>query len=58
MLGRLARRFKTYYELLEVPFDANAMEIKRAYYEKAKKLHPDVTQEQTSDEFKKVTEAY
>jgi curved DNA-binding protein CbpA len=36
----------TYYELLEVPTDATSKEIKRAYYRKAKDVHPDHNSDQ------------
>ncbi len=48
-----------YYEVLEVPRDADAKTIKRAFLKKAKKLHPDVATEADAEEkFKEVNEAY
>lgn len=48
-----------YYEVLEVPRDADAKTIKRAFLKKARKLHPDVSDAPDADErFKEVNEAY
>ncbi|MFC7621022.1 molecular chaperone DnaJ [Microlunatus sp. GCM10028923] len=48
-----------YYEILGVPRDATPDQIKKAYRQLARKLHPDVAQEpDASDRFKKVAEAY
>ncbi|HEU5486647.1 MAG TPA: DnaJ domain-containing protein, partial [Microlunatus sp.] len=48
-----------YYEILGVPRDASAEQIKKAYRQKAMKLHPDVaTEADAGDKFKKVAEAY
>ncbi len=50
---------KDYYEVLEVPRDADAKTIKRAFLKKAKKLHPDVaTAPDAEEKFKEVNEAY
>ncbi len=50
---------KDYYEVLEVPRDADAKTIKRAFLKKAKKLHPDVaTTPDAEEKFKEVNEAY
>ena len=50
---------KDYYEVLEVPRDADAKTIKRAFLKKAKKLHPDVaTAPDAEAKFKEVNEAY
>ena len=50
---------KDYYEVLEVPRDADAKTIKRAFLKKARKLHPDVNKEPDAEErFKEVNEAY
>lgn len=37
------RRFFNHYNTLSVPYDANAIAIKQAYYKLAKKYHPDIT---------------
>lgn len=48
-----------YYEVLGVPRDATAEEIKRAYRKLARELHPDVNPDPvTQDKFKDVTAAY
>ena len=48
-----------YYEILGVPRDASSEQIKKAYRQKAMKLHPDVaTEADASEKFKKVAEAY
>jgi molecular chaperone DnaJ len=48
-----------YYEILGVPRDASPEQIKKAYRQKAMKLHPDVaTEPDASEKFKKVAEAY
>ena len=48
-----------YYEILGVPRDASAEQIKKAYRRKAMKLHPDVaTEADAGEQFKKVAEAY
>ncbi len=48
-----------YYETLGIPRDASPEQIKKAYRQKAMKLHPDVaTEPDAADKFKKVAEAY
>ena len=50
---------KDYYEVLEVPRDADAKTIKRAFLKKARTLHPDVNKAPDAEErFKEVNEAY
>ena len=46
-----------YYEILGVPKNANSKDIKKAYYQLAKKYHPD---QQSGDKkkFQEVSEAY
>jgi curved DNA-binding protein len=52
-------KFKDYYAALEVPRDADADTIKKAYRRLARKYHPDVSKEAgAEDRFKEVTEAY
>lgn len=50
---------KNYYEILEVSNDASQTEIKKAYFTKAKKYHPDVCKEQDAEiMFRDVSNAY
>lgn len=49
-----------YYELLDVPPEATAAEVKAAYYRQAKKYHPDHNRgsEGAEERFKLIAEAY
>ena len=52
-------KFKDYYAALEVPRDADAETIKKAYRKLARKYHPDVSKEAHAEaRFKEVAEAY
>ena len=47
-----------YYELLGLRSDASAAEIKKAFREKAKKLHPDIAGESAGAQMRKLLTAY
>jgi DnaJ-class molecular chaperone len=50
---------KSYYDILEIPRDADGDLIKAAYRRKAREFHPDVSKDPDSEEkFKEVGEAY
>ena len=49
-----------YYEILDIEYDASQADIKKAYYKKAMKYHPDKNEgnEEAAEIFKNVSEAY
>jgi curved DNA-binding protein CbpA len=47
-----------YYELLEISQNASTQEIKRAFRERAKQLHPDIAGETGAEEMRKLLAAY
>lgn len=53
-------RGKDYYKILNVPRNASQKDIKKAYYELAKKYHPDTNKgnTETQQKFAEVAEAY
>ena len=46
-----------YYDILEVSNKSSSLEIKKAYYAKAKKFHPD-SKDGNTDLFKEINQAY
>jgi curved DNA-binding protein CbpA len=65
MYNRCKNEILNYYEILDVKDFANADQIKKAYYKRAKELHPDrhshlphETKEKLSSIFAHLTEAY
>src|SRR4051794_32453506 len=55
----MAVAFRDYYEVLGVPRDASADDIRAAYRRLARQYHPDVNKEPgAEDRFKEVAEAY
>jgi molecular chaperone DnaJ len=54
----MARRKRDYYVVLGVGKDANEAEIKRAFRELARQLHPDVNPADDGEWFREINEAY
>jgi curved DNA-binding protein len=58
----VAVKFRDYYEVLGVPRTAKAEDIKRAYRQLARKLHPDLQpaaeRSRAAERFKEINEAY
>src|SRR6516225_9309840 len=55
----MALVYKDYYEVLDVPRDADQDAIRRAYRKLARKYHPDLNQDTDAEErFKELGEAY
>ncbi|MEA2331994.1 MAG: curved DNA-binding protein [Thermoleophilaceae bacterium] len=55
----MAVAYKDYYEVLGVPRDASADDIRAAYRRLARQYHPDVNKEpEAEDRFKEISEAY
>lgn len=52
-----ANKRKDYYEILGVPKNASAKDIKKAYYKLAQQYHPDKNKGDKS-KFQEVSEAY
>jgi molecular chaperone DnaJ len=54
----MARRKRDYYGVLGVSRDATDIELKRAFRELARKHHPDVSPDNSGEEFREINEAY
>ena len=54
----MARRKRDYYLILGVSRDASEGEIKRAFRELARQLHPDVNPQDGGERFREINEAY
>jgi len=57
-LPRHNKVMNNYYELLEIGRNASTQEIKKAFREKAKRLHPDIAGESGAGEMRKLLAAY
>lgn len=55
---KMPRRFSDYYRALQIPYDANSNNIRKAYFELAKKYHPDIAGEREATNFRLINEAY
>jgi DnaJ-class molecular chaperone len=54
----MARRKRDYYLVLGISRDATEAEIKRAFRELARRLHPDVNPQDAGERFREINEAY
>ncbi len=56
----MAIEFRDYYKILDVPRDASADDIRKAFRKLARKYHPDVAKDkvQAEEKFKEINEAY
>ena len=56
----LFQKKKDYYEVLGVPRNATVKDVKKSYYQLAKKYHPDTNKNdpETIKKFQEVSEAY
>ena len=63
MAGPSSKKEKSHYEVLGVPHDATADEVKKAYRKLALQLHPDkrgadVTEDEANERFQRLVLAY